>query len=157
MKLAYKMASNVSLADRHGQVHVPRRPKGDPKCSVHRTKEVVLHCSDCNELICITCSISTHNGHRQVELTDITSREKSVLQDYINTTEKTTLLHIQQEIVSVESKITENDTDFEELEQKVKDHGEVCKKQIDTLTEEFVSKSVKFREENRDLLMKYKK
>ncbi|XP_069140368.1 uncharacterized protein [Argopecten irradians] len=151
------MASNVSLGDRHGQVHVPRRPKGDPKCSVHRTKEVVLHCSDCNELICITCSISTHNGHRQVELTDITSREKSVLQDYINTTEKTTLLHIQQEIVSVESKITENDTDFEELEQKVKDHGEACKKQIDTLTEEFVSKSVKFREENRDLLIKYKK
>ncbi|XP_033756133.1 uncharacterized protein DDB_G0279899-like [Pecten maximus] len=138
------MAFNIPHA-----IQIPVRRKGDHKCSVHRNKELLIHCSDCDELICIKCSISIHNGHRQEELLDIIPQRKSLLQDYINDTENKTLVHLKKEIGSVENKLNGNETKVDDLPPQMKDQED-----FDILTEEF--SSIQLRGKNRDVLIKYK-
>ncbi|XP_033738306.1 uncharacterized protein LOC117325910 [Pecten maximus] len=139
-----------------GQVAVPVRVKGSSKCAFHRNKDVLLHCSDCNILICLTCSLSTHQGHGLVELADITPQRKVVLQSFINNTEDNYLVRLQKEIDSIEKKLRENGDKFEECCRLVKQQGELCKQQIDVLIDEYVSTCNKLAEENRQMLIQYK-
>ncbi|XP_021357778.1 uncharacterized protein LOC110453237 [Mizuhopecten yessoensis] len=148
------MASNVPLTELQGQI--PIRRKGNTKCSVHKTKDVILHCTDCSILVCLSCSISTHSGHTLTEISDIAPQKKDVLQDFIHDIENNKLIQLQNEMQSIENKILENDTNFKDLGQQVKKQGQVCKKQIDVLTDEFVSICDSLERDNRDLLMKYK-
>ncbi|XP_021357769.1 uncharacterized protein LOC110453229 [Mizuhopecten yessoensis] len=148
------MASNVPLTGLQGQI--PIRRKGNTKCSAHRNKDVILHCTDCSILVCLSCSISTHSGHTLTEISDIALQRKDVLQDFIHDIENNKLIQLQNEMQSIENKIHENDTNFKDLGQQVKKQGEVCKKQIDVLTDEFVSICDNLERDNRDLLLKYK-
>ncbi|XP_021357782.1 uncharacterized protein LOC110453240 [Mizuhopecten yessoensis] len=148
------MASNVPLTGLQGQI--PIRRKGNTKCSAHRNKDVILHCTECKILVCLSCSISTHNGHTLTEISDIALQKKDVLQDFIHDIENNKLIQLQNEMQSIENKIHENDTNFKDLGQQVKTQGEVCKKQIDVLTDEFVSICDSLEKDNRDLLLKYK-
>lgn len=79
-----------------GQVCV--RQKGDSRCAKHRTKEVQIYCLDCDELICISCSISTHNGHSQKELDEIIPQKRAELQSVISETERITLHQLKHNI-----------------------------------------------------------
>ncbi|XP_069126766.1 uncharacterized protein [Argopecten irradians] len=132
------------------------RAKGNPKCTFHKNKDVLLHCEDCNILICLTCSLSTHQGHGLVELADIMPQRKCVLQDFINDTESKDLVQLQNEIDSIEEKLAENEAKVKDCGLRVKQEAEIWKQQIDVLSEEYISNFHKMAEENRDLLLQYK-
>ncbi|XP_021354647.1 uncharacterized protein LOC110451113 [Mizuhopecten yessoensis] len=148
------MASSTPMTVPSGQIAI--RVKGGSQCSIHRNKEVILHCTDCDILICISCSISIHNGHTLAEISDITPVKKDVLRDFINDTENHKLDQIRKEIQSIETKLSENDTIFLKLGQQIQQQAEVCKNKIDVLTGEFVSLCEKMEKDNQKLLVKYK-
>ncbi|XP_069113120.1 uncharacterized protein [Argopecten irradians] len=150
------MASNDPLpADQCGQI--PVRVKGNSQCTAHKNKEVILQCLDCNILICITCSITTHNGHQLAEMNDIIPRKRDILRDFVNDAENNKLIQIREEIKSIDDKITEIDTKFVDLAKQMKQQSEICKKKLDDLTDEFVILCDKMEKENRELLFKYKR
>ncbi|XP_069140367.1 uncharacterized protein [Argopecten irradians] len=146
------MASDVAF--QKGQM--PVREKGNAKCFIHKQKDVVLYCSECDCLICITCSITDHHGHSLVELLDITIQKKAVLSDCITSTENNILVRLKTELRSVENMLTQNESDFEDIDKHIKQQGADCKNIVDIIIQEFLSESGKFRDQNKKLLLKYK-
>ncbi|XP_060078917.1 uncharacterized protein LOC132558385 [Ylistrum balloti] len=136
---------------------IPLRAKGNSQCSVHRNKDVILHCSDCDILVCISCSITIHNGHKLVEMSDVIPLKRDVLRDFINDTENNKLIEIRDEIQSIEDKLVENDTRFVKLRQDMIQQSNICKNKIDVLTDEFDCLCQKMEKENRELMLKYKR
>ncbi|XP_033754695.1 uncharacterized protein DDB_G0279899-like [Pecten maximus] len=149
------MASNEPTIDQCGQI--PVRVKGNSQCSFHKNKEVILHCLDCDILICLSCSISIHNGHKLAEIENIIPLKRDVLMDFVNDTENNKLVQIRDEIKLIDDKIAENDTRFVELGQLMMQQAESCKSKLDVLTGEFVSLCDKMEMENRKLLLTFKR
>lgn len=48
-------------------------------CEVHPGKKVKLYCTKCEQLLCLTCKATDHDGHKCVDLFDIGSHDREFL------------------------------------------------------------------------------
>lgn len=142
------MASKASRSMLRGQAAV--RTKGSSKCADHTQKDVIFACNTCEQLICATCSISSHKPHDIVELSTITEQKKHSLQEFITEKEERKLVNIKQEILFAQQQLTQNGSQFQDLVAKLRKQAEKCKEEIDIVTAEFVSLCDKMESENRD-------
>ncbi|XP_021372373.1 uncharacterized protein LOC110462640 [Mizuhopecten yessoensis] len=145
------MATGRQPAQRGEQL--PVRVKGSSKCPNHKQNEIIFVCIDCDEeLICATCSITTHKSHELVELSSVTRQKNSMLQEFINNTEKYALPQLKMEIQSTHNELTENSPYFCQLRTRVKEQGEKCKQEIDDLITENIKICDKMEILNQNLL-----
>ncbi|XP_033754069.1 uncharacterized protein LOC117337280 [Pecten maximus] len=121
----------------HKGEQLPIRVKGSSNCPNHRQKEIIFICIDCDEeLICATCSVTTHKSHELVELSSVKTQQNSKLEVFINNTEKHALPQLKMEIQLTHKELTKNSLYFSGIREKVTDQGLKCKKEIDNLISE---------------------
>ncbi|XP_033728881.1 uncharacterized protein LOC117317984 [Pecten maximus] len=119
----------------------PIRPKGHPKCQIHKQNDVVISCQECRMLICITCSISTHKQHIDSfqELKKIETEQKQILQDFLNETDNVKIPKLNQEIVSSRTKMSSCKPMLDKLRKDIIDNKNQCKNQLDKLADDYIS------------------
>ncbi|XP_021372372.1 uncharacterized protein LOC110462639 [Mizuhopecten yessoensis] len=145
------MATGQLPAQRGEQL--PIRVKGSSKCPNHKQNEIIFVCIDCDEeLICATCCVLAHKSHEFVELSSVTRQKNSMLQEFVNDTEKYALPQLKIEIQSTHNELTENGAYFCQLRTGVKQQGEKCKQEIDDLITENIKICDKMEIINQNLL-----
>ncbi|XP_033754864.1 uncharacterized protein LOC117337845 [Pecten maximus] len=117
------------------------RPKGHPKCQIHKQNDVVISCQECRMLICITCSISTHKQHIDSfqELNKIETEQNQILQDFLNETDNVKIPKLNQEIVSSRTKMSSCKPMYDKLRKDIIDNKNQCKNQLDKLADDYIS------------------
>ncbi|XP_069140007.1 uncharacterized protein [Argopecten irradians] len=132
---------------------LPIRTKGNSKCPNHRQKDIIFLCVDCDEeMICATCSITTHKSHELVELSSVKTQHNSKLQHFINTTENNALPQLKMEIQLTQKELKENSQYFSGLRAKVTEYGQKCKQEIDDFIQENKATCDKMELRNQNLL-----
>ncbi|XP_060079408.1 uncharacterized protein LOC132558815 [Ylistrum balloti] len=133
------------------------RPKGQKTCIQHKEKQLDLYCEKCDQLICLTCLLSTHKGHDVCELSAITPQKKQHIKSFIDKTEQNDLKQVGEYISSVDTLLKDNTSNFEELSLKLKSQTDKIKQDLDLLTTQTLSVYKKMEEGNARLILKYKK
>ncbi|XP_021379196.1 tripartite motif-containing protein 45-like [Mizuhopecten yessoensis] len=132
------------------------RAEGSEICPTHRDKRVVLVCSDCNELICTTCCGSSHRNHTLEDITDVVSRQRGKLLDFVNDTEQNRFSELQKDLKSIKEKMAETEHDLDTvLPGQIQQHGEMCKTYIDRYISQLKSSCEEKKSENIGLLQAY--
>ncbi|XP_060082314.1 uncharacterized protein LOC132561630 [Ylistrum balloti] len=135
------------------QEQLPVRIKGSSNCPHHKQKEIIFICNDCDEeLICATCCVTSHKSHELVELSSVRSQKNSMLQEFINNTEKHALPQLKMEVQATQKEMTENSLHICGLRSKVTDEGKRCKQEIDDLITENIKICDKIEILNQNLL-----
>ncbi|XP_021355176.1 uncharacterized protein LOC110451466 [Mizuhopecten yessoensis] len=134
------------------------RQKGSTKCPNHRMKDVVYVCQDCKILMCTTCCIkSVHKTHNLEELSVVAQEKKTVMLDFVNLSEKNTLPHLKDDLISKEHLMTETSSEFKTVSSNMKLQGEKCKQEIDELIAGFTCICDEMEGSNLELLRHQKK
>ncbi|XP_069125925.1 uncharacterized protein [Argopecten irradians] len=115
------------------------RTKGSASCVEHRKKKVVIECKRCDMLICLTCSVTSHNGHDMVELSDVLPQKKRVLTHFIDEAEKNTLNEVQHDMENTDKKLADLADHYDDLIKNIEQQGISCKKIIENIVASFVS------------------
>ncbi|XP_033755601.1 uncharacterized protein LOC117338373 [Pecten maximus] len=146
------MASNLGRSIIKAQD--PVRPKGHPKCQVHKQNDVLLLCRDCKMLICITCSISSHKEHIDSfqELTNIKTEQNQIIQDFLDETDNVKIPKLNQEILSSRIKISSRKPMYDKLRKNIIDNNNECKLEMDKITEEYITLCDKMEVADTDLI-----
>lgn len=58
-----------------------RRVKGHETCPVHDNEHVTLYCQDCDQVMCIRCKVTTHDGHLSEDITSTLLRCKKQIEN----------------------------------------------------------------------------
>ncbi|XP_021374698.1 uncharacterized protein LOC110464015 [Mizuhopecten yessoensis] len=135
---------------------MPVRTKGQIHCTFHSEKIFQLYCITCQELACIKCVSTIHRGHNLDDLQDLTPQKKGKIRNFIDTSESTKSNEFQQNLASVDQKLSENADNFEKLCIAAKAHAEKLKKEINDYTLTKISIFREIKEENEKLLSQYK-
>ncbi|XP_033751299.1 uncharacterized protein DDB_G0279899-like [Pecten maximus] len=121
---------------------LPIRSKGNSKCSIHKEKDVVFVCQECENLICTTCCLSeNHKNHIDSlrELSEIKTEKTNTIVDFVNDTEKVNIPKLNQEIISSRTKMSTYKTHYENLRKNIIENNIQCKLELDKLTEDYIS------------------
>ncbi|XP_021375187.1 uncharacterized protein LOC110464334 [Mizuhopecten yessoensis] len=136
---------------------MPLRMKGQMTCSYHKGRQLDFFCEKCCEPVCPKCLSSVHKGHIVCEISEITPQKEPVIKNFIDTTEKKTLVQIGKYINSTDSLLKDNTSTFEKLSQKLKMQTDKLKQELDMLTAQTLFLYHKMEEDNTKLIKKYKK
>ncbi|XP_025079560.1 E3 ubiquitin-protein ligase TRIM33-like [Pomacea canaliculata] len=58
-----------------------RRVKGHETCPVHDNEHVTLYCQECDQVMCIRCKVTTHDGHLSEDITSTLLRCKKQIEN----------------------------------------------------------------------------
>ncbi|XP_021353986.1 E3 ubiquitin-protein ligase TRIM71-like [Mizuhopecten yessoensis] len=151
LKLA-KMAEKA-ISFYKGQIVV--RSQDQTRCVHHKSEILDWFCETCYDVICAKCVSTSHKGHDNILLSEVTLDNKRKIKSFINETEQKELIGIQQEIISTQHSLDEDLNHFESVAEEVKEQGEKLKKDIDVLISETLSRLKHLEEENTKLLTSY--
>ncbi|XP_060068624.1 uncharacterized protein LOC132548760 isoform X2 [Ylistrum balloti] len=119
----------------------PIRTKGNSRCPSHSDNDVILQCQDCNILICVTCSITSHKTHIDSfrELSKIHNEQKSNLQAFVNQTDNEEIPKLKEEIMSSQRKLSTFEQKYKTISESIFKQRDRCKLEIDKITEEYIA------------------
>ncbi|XP_069102096.1 uncharacterized protein [Argopecten irradians] len=135
---------------------IPVRGKGQTTCAHHKGRELEMFCEKCKDLICMKCLSSVHRSHTVCELSEITSQKKQDIENFIDRTEQNDLVAIGKYIASTDTLLKDNDRSFEKLSHQLRMQTEKLKHDLDKLTTETLILFKKMKDDNANLIQKYK-
>ena len=116
------------------------RRKGDKFCTGHPNEELQLICIDCNEqLVCIHCISTTHNGHTFVAISLFVKEKFKYLQDLTTETKKSKIPTLLKTVEDADTTVKELKQEIQIHMKKSEDHGEFLKELIDKSKAETVN------------------
>ncbi|XP_060064278.1 uncharacterized protein LOC132544671 [Ylistrum balloti] len=143
-----------SLTRSGGQI--PVRLKGQSTCVYHHGKSLDLFCGTCQEIACVDCTSSTHNGHTFVTLSKYSTRKKAKLKKLIIKKETKEIPSIKESIRIIDANINETDTTFTSIASEIVKQKDRLKRKVDALADQTLAVYEKLKVENMILLENYK-
>ncbi|XP_021348166.1 uncharacterized protein LOC110447069 [Mizuhopecten yessoensis] len=137
-----------------GQIAV--RGQDPTKCVHHKVETLDWFCETCDDVICAKCVSTSHKGHDNILLSEVTPDNKRKIKSFINETEQKELIEIQLKISLTQHSLDKHLNHFESVSEEVKKQGEKLKEDIDVLIAETLAQVKHLEEENTKLLTSYK-
>ncbi|XP_060067508.1 E3 ubiquitin-protein ligase TRIM45-like [Ylistrum balloti] len=131
-------------------------PKGQSTCSEHKGRQLDLYCEKCDQLICLTCMLTTHGSHPVCQLSAITPQKKQDIENFIEKTEQNDLVKVGEYITSADILLKDNTSNFEKLSLQLKTQTDKLKHELDLHTTQTLSIYKQMEEDNTRLIQKYK-
>ncbi|XP_021363927.1 uncharacterized protein LOC110457144 [Mizuhopecten yessoensis] len=135
---------------------IPFRAKGQTTCLHHKEGQLDVYCKKCQELVCMKCLSTVHNGHPLCGLSEIASEKKRDIQNFIDKTEKADLVQVDKYITATDAQLKDNCSNFEKLSHQLKTQTNKLKEDLDLLTAQTLSLYQQMEEDNTKLLQTYK-
>lgn len=132
------------------------RIKGQRTCLHHKGRQLDFYCEECQELACSKCVSSIHKRHSLCDISEIADQRKGNIRNFIDRTEENELVQIRSFIVSTDVLLKDNDKTFDKLSTQVKMQTEKLKRELDNRTAVTLSLYQKLKEDNNELIGKYK-
>lgn len=147
--------SSTNIPVPQGQIVV--RPKGSSKCVIHKDNEVIFICQECEQLICTTCTITTHKTHINtfVELSQDAKQKKENMLNFLNDIENCKLPQLESDIQAAKEDLEEIDQNFQVLSANMKEHGDHCRQELEKVIQEWDSNCDTLLVENKELLQNH--
>ncbi|XP_062603329.1 E3 ubiquitin-protein ligase TRIM71-like [Saccostrea cucullata] len=104
-----------------------------PECKFHSSQRCEAHCQECDVHVCLKCILSSHSGHKIVEMQEIFNKKKTEIENEIKETESTIIPKYEKKLKDTEGKISKIKAKFDELEKETEKHRQLWHQEVDTI------------------------
>lgn len=125
----------LSLVDRELPL-VENKENDESKCRVHKNEVYQRYCDDCKCLICFECSVSEHNGHSFVKITDAVQQEKEFIKSNIERLKTEQLSTLKTDLKKIKEIQLKYKRDLEEAVHEIRKQGDDLKRGVDEICQE---------------------
>ena len=105
-----------------------------PLCKEH-DEQLKYYCETCNELVCMYCTVKTHNGHHHDSVKQVATKHRKELKKITDPLE------------GMIKNLSESHDNIEKMTKNIKRQGEEVEKKIDQYYDELIQKLMKQKDE----------
>jgi hypothetical protein len=106
---------------------------GHIKCKNHEGQNCCLFCKECEEVVCPLCIAKTHNKHNMTEIKEGYKISLMTLKIF-NTEHEQNMKQLAKDMTKLNFIKTSESSNFEKEMQKIQNHGDVIKHEVDKYT-----------------------
>ncbi|XP_062604198.1 E3 ubiquitin-protein ligase TRIM71-like isoform X2 [Saccostrea cucullata] len=104
-----------------------------PECKVHSNQRCEAHCQKCDVQVCLKCILSSHSGHKIVEIQEIFNEKKNEIEKENQEIESNILPKYRKKMDDIAGKISTSTAKFDELEKETEKHRKLWHQEVDII------------------------
>ncbi|XP_062614725.1 E3 ubiquitin-protein ligase TRIM71-like [Saccostrea cucullata] len=119
-----------------------------PECKVHSNQRCEAHCQQCHVHVCLKCILSSHSGHKIVEMQEIFNEKKQEIIKENQEIESIIIPKYRKKMDNIAGKISKSTAKFDELEKEAEKNRKLWHQEVDNIFNNLSSLIKSMRENN---------
>ncbi|XP_062618801.1 uncharacterized protein LOC134280414 [Saccostrea cucullata] len=117
-----------------------------PDCTIHSNQRCEAHCQQCNVQVCLKCILTSHNGHKIVDMQEIFNEKKNEIEKENQEIESNILPKYKKKMDNIAGRISTSTAKFDELEKDAENHRKLWHQEVDNIFSKLSSSIKSMRE-----------
>ncbi|XP_062584840.1 uncharacterized protein LOC134246483 [Saccostrea cucullata] len=119
-----------------------------PECEVHPNQRCEAYCQQCHVQVCLKCILSSHSGHKIVEMQEIFNERKREIEKENQEIESIIIPKYKKKMDNIAGKISTSRAKFDKLEKEAEKHRKLWHQEVDNIFNKVSSLIKSMRENN---------